>query len=132
TLYALDELSAMTPRIDLVRVTQGYGQKGNSATFRVGGDYRQTSILFPGQSVRVLHDGAVRFRGWVADGQLSADPTESQDWNCYDAAWNARLVTLLRADKVGSYYYNVTDTEGDEYDSALTGKTLGQILKHQF
>ena len=25
TLYALDELSAMTPRIDLVRVTQGYG-----------------------------------------------------------------------------------------------------------
>ena len=27
----------MTPRIDLVRVTQGYGQKGNSATFRVGG-----------------------------------------------------------------------------------------------
>ena len=26
----------------------------------------------PGQTARVLHDGAVRFRGWVADGQLSA------------------------------------------------------------
>jgi len=132
TLYALAELSAMTPRIDLVRVTQGYGQKGNSATFRVGGDYRQTTLLFPGQTVRVLHDGAVRFRGWVADGQLSADPTESQDWNCYDAQWNARLVTLLRPDKVGSYYYNVTDVEGDEYDSEMAGKTLGQVLKHQF
>ncbi len=132
TLYALDELSAMTPRIDLVRVTQGYGQKGNSAIFRVSGDYRQTSILFPGQTVRVLHDGAIRFRGWVADGQLSADPTESQDWNCYDAQWNARLVTLLRPDKVGAWYYNVSDPEGDEYDATLAGKTIGQILKHQF
>ncbi|MGE0193873.1 MAG: hypothetical protein AB7T63_17750 [Planctomycetota bacterium] len=132
TLYALDELSSMTPRIDLVRVTQGYGQKSNSATFRVSGDYRQTALLFPGQTVRVLHDGAVRFRGWVADGQLSADPTESQDWHCYDAHWNARLVTLLRPDKVGAYYYNVTDTESDEYDGELTGKTIGQVLRHQF
>ena len=98
----------------------------------MSGDYRQTAILFPGQTVRVLHDGAVRFRGWVADGQLSADPTESQEWRCYDAHWNSRLVTLLRSDKVGSYYYNVTDTESDEYDSTQAGKTLGEILKHQF
>jgi hypothetical protein len=132
TLYSLEQLSGLTPRIDLVRVTQGYGAKGNSATFRVSGDYRQTGILFPGQTVRVLHDGAVRFRGWVADGQLSADPTESQDWNCYDAHWNARLVTLLRPDKVGAWYYNVTDRESDEYDSSLTGKTIGAILRHQF
>ncbi len=132
TLYSLEQLSSMSPPINLVRVTQGYGSKGNSATFRVSGDYRQTSILFPGQTVKVLHDGAVRFRGWVADGQLSADPTESQDWNCYDAHWNARLVTLLRPDKVGSYYYNVTDPESDEYDSTVQGKTVGQILRDQF
>ncbi|MEZ6028060.1 MAG: hypothetical protein R3E85_18005, partial [Planctomycetota bacterium] len=132
TLYALHELSSMTPRIDLVRVTQGYGTKGNSATFRVSGDYRQTALLFPGQTVRVLHDGDVRFRGWIADGQLSADPGESQDWHAYDAHWNARLVTLLRPDKVGAWYYNVTDPEGDEYDGTLVDLTLGAILKHQF
>ncbi len=131
-LYDLAELASMTPRIDLVRVTQGYGQKGNNATFRVAGDYRPTPYLFPGQTVRVLHDGVVRFRGWVADGQLAADPTESQDWHAFDAHWNARLVTLLRPEKVGTTTYNVTDSEGDEYDATKQGMTIGQILAHQF
>lgn len=127
-LYTMDDLAAHGIR--LTTVTQGYGAQGNTAAFRVDANYVE-GILRPGLPVRVFHGGVARFRGWIAQGGQSASPQESQTWRCFDATWNARLITLLRADKIGHYAYNVTDETHEDYDSTLTGKTLGEIIADQ-
>lgn len=126
-LYSLRELAELTPPVYLESVQQGYGPKGNAMRLRVGGDYRMGTLLHPGQYVEALHDGAVRFRGWVADGELVGSPQESQAWNAWDGAWNARGVFLLTDRNLPHHLFNVTDTQADEYDPDVQGWTLGHI-----
>lgn len=132
TLRTLDELAALEPPVHLVRVKQAYGVKGNQAVFRVDGDHRlwdsSRSVVRPGVAVRVLHDGAVRFRGTVADGALNAGPDESQLWNAWDGYWAARQVILQEDDKSGTHYFNVTDGEADEWLEDRQGMKLGQVF----
>lgn len=131
-LHSMDDLAALTPPVELVQVAQGYGQKGNMATLRVLGDYRLGTSVFPGQTVVVLHDGAVRFRGRVGDGSLKADPTEGQDWSCWDGYWEARHVRLMTDECTGTHHFNVQDQEADEYDPELVGMTGGAVLTWLF
>lgn len=128
-LYTLDDLAVLGVR--LTEVTQGYGAQGNTATFRVDASCSE-GLLRPGRPVRVFHDGTTRFRGWVAQGQQTATPQEGQTWRCADACWNARLITLLRPDKIGYYAYNVVDETHEDYDASLTGLTIGEIIADQF
>lgn len=126
-LYSLPELAELVPPIFLESVHQGYGPKGNGMRLRVGGDYRMGTLLHPGQYVEALHDGAVRFRGWIADGDLVGAPVESQAWNAWDGAWAARGVFLLTERNLPHHVFNVTDPQADEYDPDVQGWTLGQV-----
>lgn len=128
-MYSLGQLEALTPKVTLEQVVQGYGQKGNTCRLRVDGDYRMGNVVFPGQRLVVLHQGVVRFRGRIADGELKASPGEGQAFNAFDAYWAARVVRLLEDDKTQAHYFNVEDREADEYDKARVGMTLGAILK---
>lgn len=131
-LYTLRELAELNPPVFLVSCQQGYGAKGNALRLRVAGDYRENVLLFPGQYVEAYHDGAMRFRGWVADGELVASPAESQAWNAWDGLWASRQVFLLTDRKTPQHFFNVRDKRSDEYDPDLQGKTLGQVGRWLF
>lgn len=132
TLYSTEDLAALEPPVTLVEVFQGFGLKGNGAILRVDGDYRTSAVVFPGQRVRVLHDGAVRFAGRVVDGSQSATPGETQTWNCWDYAWESREIRVRNDDGTGIRHYNVSDPQSPEYDEDLQEKTIGQILVIEF
>lgn len=131
TLYSMDDLWALSPRVTLQTVRQAYGLQGNSATLEVHGDWRMGSVVRPGREVRVLHDGAVRFRGRVEKGTLEG-LSESQSFECFDGYYAARQVGLREDDGTVGHLFNVTDELSPEYKSDRQGMTLGAILKWLF
>lgn len=129
TAYTMAQLAALSPPVSLVSVKQAYGLKGNVATFRVDGDWRMGSVVKPGVAVRVLHNGAVRFRGWIAEGTLAAQPAESQVFSAFDAYWEARKVIVTEDDKTGTHFFNVTDDKDDNYNRDRVDLTIGEVIR---
>lgn len=140
TLYSTDDLNALFPATGTTdraawnaRVRQGYGPRGNRLSFHLRGRFEMGNLLFPGQRVRALHDGAVRFRGTIAEGQLGLGASqEDQAWEAYDAYWAARQVRLFEDDLTGTLNFNVYDVESDAWQSSRQEMTVGAVLKFLF
>jgi len=135
TLYRLSDLAALNPPIRLEYVRQAYsagGDSGNEAAFRIDGDWRLNTVLYPGRPVRIYHDGAVRFVGEVGPGTLRCQPTEQQTWTCRDPMWLSRRVQSRADDRTPGYYFNITDRKAEEYDATQQNKTVGQVLRWLF
>lgn len=131
TLYSMDDLAALSPPVRLQSVRQAYGLQGNSASLQVYGDWRMGTLVRPGREVKVLHDGAVRFRGRVERGQLDA-LAEAQSFECFDGYYAARQVGLREDDGSVGHHFNVADDEAPEWKDDRQDMTLGAILKWLF
>lgn len=130
-LYSMDDLAELSPPVRLTKVRQAYGLQGNSASLEVYGDWRMGTLVRPGREVKVLHDGAVRFRGRVERGSLDG-LGESQSFECFDGYYAARQIGLREDDGSVGHHFNVADDEAPEYDAERVDLTLGQILKWLF
>lgn len=131
TLYSTADLAALSPPVHLVSVRQAYGLQGNSAKLRVDGDWRMGTLVRPGREVKVLHDGAVRFRGRVEKGTLDA-LGESQSFECLDGYFAARQIGLREDDGTVGHQFNVEDDEAPEWKADRQEMTLGAILQWLF
>lgn len=130
-LYSLDDLGALAAPVSLLSVRQAYGLQGNTARLRVDGDYRLGTLVKPGLAVKVLHDGDVRFRGWLETGRISTE-RETQDWTAYDGYYAARQISLREDDGTAGHHFNVADDQAEEYDPERLEMTGGAVLKWIF
>ena len=123
---------------------------GVEATIEVQGDYRESTVVFPGQRIRIFESGELLFVGRVAEarGSSASSKSEVQSFNCRDPRWAARQVVLEADDKVGAHYFNVYVAEADqtsdacvdtaptnapdEWDPDLQNMTIGEIIKWLF
>jgi hypothetical protein len=139
TLYSTDDLNALFPATGTTqkaswsaKVRQAYGPQGNQFQFTLRGRFEGGTFLFPGQRIRVFHDGLCRFRGVVAQGKQGLAPAEDQTWIAYDAYWASRQIRVAEDDRTGTLAFNVWDTASDSYRADRQNQTIGTVAQWFF
>jgi hypothetical protein len=134
TQYEIDgrtgALQALSPPIEFMGCGQAFGfSGGNVAKFRVLGDYR-TTILRPGQPVKVWHRGDLRFDGFMVSGDQKADPEETQEWEAKSGIYGALNVSILSDSCEPTIYWNQDPESADTYQRDFADKSIGDIIKY--
>jgi hypothetical protein len=145
-LYTRAELAALSPPVKFLTFTHGYKLGTAEAVFSVEGTTAPSTLFIPNRPVRIYEGGRLRFRGFVAEGDIKSS-NATQTFICRGFEWAANKVYLEEDDLTGTHHFNVYAPDAgdsgacttakeedvpDNYDPSRQDMTVGDIIKWLF